>query len=419
MAAKTMPSRNDISPVFVEGLDVSAYGIARSVGRHGVPVYALNDRLHDSLRFSRYCRGCFVYPDDPAQQRTYAGDSVANEDVLCQLLLEWSTGFSQKPVLFATSDWFARFLSNRQRELAQRFLFHWVAPDLFNTIVDKGRMVGFCESAGVRIPRTHITRAEDDIAKVARYFSYPCLVKPIHRYTAGFPIEMAKVFIAGSPVEVTSFFSSYPQLKGATLMQELIEGGDDQVFQYTALIDNAGEVAACSTVRKLRQFPAGYGSMCYGRTERNEALTTESLKLLRALGYRGLGSLEFKYRQKDGGYYFIEMNTRLPWYNGIFADAGVNLAHLAYLDLTGQFAELSAPPTQREGTTWLGFHNYAAWRRETRSQRSIGFGKFVASVARSKSYAWWNWKDPAPFLGSGVFALRRTAGKALRRLGLR
>jgi hypothetical protein len=37
----------DISPVFVEGLDISAYGIARSVGRHGVPAYALNDKLRD------------------------------------------------------------------------------------------------------------------------------------------------------------------------------------------------------------------------------------------------------------------------------------------------------------------------------------------------------------------------------------
>ncbi len=301
-----MASRRDISPVFVEGLDISAYGITRSVGRHGVPVYALNDRLHDSLRFSRYCRGCFVYPDDPAQQRTYAGDSVANEDVLCKL-------------------------SNHQKELAPRFLFHWVAPDLFNTIVDKGRMVRFCESAGVRVPRTHITHAEDDMAQVARDFVYPCLVKPIHRYTAGFPMEMAKVFIADAPEKVASFFASYPQLKGATLMQELIEGGDDQVFQYTALVNNAGDVAASSTVRKLRQFPAGYGSMCYGKTESNEALSAEALKLLRTLGYRGLGSLEFKYRQKDGGYYFIEMNTRLPWYNGLFADAGVNLAHLAYL----------------------------------------------------------------------------------------
>ncbi len=126
--------------VFVEGLDVSAYGIARSLGRQGVPVYALNDRLRDALQFSRYYRKCFLYPDDPTQARAYAGDSVANEDVLLELLLKWGREFQVKPVLFATSDWFARFLSNHGSDLESRFRFHWVRPELFTTIIDKGKM---------------------------------------------------------------------------------------------------------------------------------------------------------------------------------------------------------------------------------------------------------------------------------------
>jgi predicted ATP-grasp superfamily ATP-dependent carboligase len=418
-----MPAQRDISPVFVEGLDISAYGITRSVGRHGVPVYALNDKLRDPLRYSKYVRESFVYPDDPNQPRAYAGDSVANEDVLCRLMLEWGGRFQHKPVLFATSDWFARFLSNQQERLAQKFLFHWVPPALFTTIVDKGTMVRFCERAGVKVPRTHITRLEDDMTQVARDFVYPCLVKPIHRYTAGFPVETAKVLIAQNAQEAQAFFAKYPQMKGATLMQELIEGGDDQVFQYTALVNAQGENAAWSTVRKLRQYPAGYGSMCYGQTERNDALAAEGRKLVLALGYRGLGSLEFKYRQKDGGYYFIEMNTRLPWYNGLFADAGVNLPYLAYLDLVGQAAghnaAANAAPQQRDGTTWVGYHNYAACFHEIKRQHSISRMTFLGHVARAKSYGWWNSADPKPFLASGILAARRAAGKILRKTGLR
>src|SRR3954452_5850959 len=235
-----MGSPRDIPPIFVEGLDISAYGIARSVGRHGVPVYALNDKLRDSLRYSKYVRDCFVYPDDPAQPRAYAGDSLANEAVLCRLMQEWAARLNQKPVLFATSDWFARFLSNRQAELKERFLFHWVPPDLFTTIVDKGSMVQFCERTGIKVPRTHITRPEDDMTQVARNFVYPSLIKPIHRYTAGFPVESAKVLIAQNAQEAPNFFARYPQMKGATLMQELIEGADDQVFQYTALVNTQG-----------------------------------------------------------------------------------------------------------------------------------------------------------------------------------
>jgi predicted ATP-grasp superfamily ATP-dependent carboligase len=424
------PSRQ-LSPAFVEGLDVSAYGITRSLGPHHVPVYALNDRLRDALRYSRYCRDCFLFPDDPAQPRAYAGDSVANENVLCQLMLEWGSRFPQKPVLFATSDWYARFLCNRQQELKEKFLFHWVTPELFTTITDKGAMVRFCQRTGIEVPRTHMPLAEDNIAQIAWDFVYPCIIKPINRYTAGFPVQTAKVLVAQRPQEAIAFFTKYPQMKGATLMQELIEGGDDQVFQYTALVNTRGEVAAYSTVRKLCQYPAGFGSMCYGQTERNDDLRIIGEKLIRALDYRGLGSLEFKYRQKDGGYYFIEMNTRLPWYNGIFADAGVNMAYLAYLDLAQEKAPAGEKesrsenangeglPSQRDRVTWVGYHNYASCRRETRSARSISLPKFISTVASAKSYAWWNRDDPRPFLASGMLAARRTAGTVLRKIGLR
>jgi D-aspartate ligase len=413
-----MASR-DMTPALVEGLDVSAYGIARSLGRRGVPVYAINNHLRDALRRSRYCRGCFIFPDDPEQPRAYAADSVANEDILARLLMDWADHLPGRPVLFATSDWFARFLANRRKDIESRFQFHWIEPELFTTIADKGRMAAFCQSAGVRVPRTHASREDDDMAAIARDFPYPCLVKPVHRYTTGFPMEAAKVFVAHKPEELSGFFAKYPQLKGATLVQELIEGGDDQVFQCTTLVNQAGEIAAYSTVRKLCQYPAGYGSMCYGRTEPNETLANEALKLVRALGYRGLGSLEFKYRKKDGGYYFIEMNTRLPWYNGIFADAGVNLAHLAYLDATGQAEPSRSMPKQRENTAWISFHNYSQWRREMRNGAAAPFSRYLSAVTGAQSYAWWNWRDPGPFLASCWLAVRRWAGAVLRRSGLR
>ncbi len=159
--------------------------------------------------------------------------------------------------------------------------------------------------------------------------------------------------------------------------------------------------------------------MCYGQTETNQAMAAEALKLLRALGYRGLGSLEFKYCHKDRQYYFIEMNTRLPWYNGIFADAGINLPYLAYLDLIGTATQSPARNTQRDQTRWVSMQNYASWYRESSGRRDPGRARFVSHIARANSYAWWNWADPAPFLSSLVLAARRGAASLLRALGLR
>ncbi len=412
-----MGNRPATAPAFVEGLDASAYGIARSLGRNGISTIALDGKNKDFLRFSRYCLGCHTFPNDPHQQRTYADDIIPNEQELYELLVKWGKVFDTKPVLFATSDWFARFLCNCRKELESSFLFHWVPKDVFTTITDKGQIAEFCEKAGLHVPRTLVTRVEHDASWIANEASYPCLVKPVHRQTVQFPIA-AKVFVAQNVNDLKSFFQTNPQLKGATLVQELIEGGDEQIFQCTALVKHSGATVH-ATVRKLHQYPLRYGTMCYGQTERNEELLAESMKLLRALGYRGLGSLEFKYRVSDNSYYFIEMNTRLPWYNGIFDDAGVNLAYLAYLDLIGEPDESVLQSTQQRDVAWTSFRKYSAWYEETQKERSSNLWNWIKSIASARSFAWWNWHDPGPFVASLVFRLRGFVSGGLKMAGLR
>jgi predicted ATP-grasp superfamily ATP-dependent carboligase len=394
-----MKQGSDIIAGFVEGMDVSGYGIARSLGRKGVPIFALNDQVPGWVRFSGYYNRCYVFQDDPTQPRTYRGGAVPNDDAICKLLLKWRKDFQSSPVLFCGSDWFSRLLSYRQQDLCSRFLYHWIPIELFNKINNKWKMTEFCERAGVCVPHSHFIRPEDDIEQVAKEFSYPCLVKPLHRHIEGFQVE-GKVFIAQTAESLKVFFETYPKLRGATLIQELIEGGDDQIFQCTALVKSSGEVGALSVVRKLQQYPPGYGMMCRGRTETNKELASEAIKLLDALGYRGLGSMEFKYRKRDGRYYFIEMNTRLPWYNGIFADAGINLAYLAYLDLTGQSDGSMNQPNQRNNVTWISLRDYSKWYMETQGKNPVALWRWLASVVRADSYAWWNWKDPFLFIAS-------------------
>jgi D-aspartate ligase len=403
--------------IFVEGLDVSAYGIERSLGRRGLSVNALDSSKKDFLRFSRYCRDCYTFQNDPNQPRAHADDIIPNEHELYELLVKWGRALPAKPVLFATSDWFTRFLCNWQQDLSSGFLFHWVPKEIFTTITEKGRIAEFCKSVGVHVPFTWNTHPEDDISSMAKEMPFPCLVKPIHRQAVAFPIP-AKVFVACNQHELESFFRNNPQLMGATLAQELIEGGDEQIFQCTALVRHSGDTVR-ATVRKLHQFPPGYGTMCYGKTERNDELATESLKLLGALGYRGLSSLEFKYRKSDGRYYFIEMNTRLPWYNGIFDDAGVNLPYLAYLDLIGQSDEPELRRTQQREIAWTSCRKYFAWYKEIRKEHPISLWNWICSIGKVRSFAWWNWRDPEPFVASLFFRVRGSIARALKVAGFR
>jgi len=60
--------------------------------------------------------------------------------------------------------------------------------------------------------------------------------------------------------------------------------------------------------------------MCFGRSEENEVLKRKRCGApLPAVP--GVGFARVQISGEDGRYYFIEMNPRLPWYNGLFADA--------------------------------------------------------------------------------------------------
>ena len=143
---------------FISGLDAGGYGIVRSLGREGIGIAALTSGVNDFARFSRYCHQYDLYPAHPEQPRSRFFAFVPDEEAICQLLRRWGSRFDQKPVLFATSDWFAAILANYQRDLASHYLFHWIPRDLVFTILDKARMADFCHQAGVliQIGRAHV-----------------------------------------------------------------------------------------------------------------------------------------------------------------------------------------------------------------------------------------------------------------------
>ena len=375
---------NDGPPAFILGLGENGYGILRSLVRAGVAVTGFYGKPEEFGRHSKYGETHHLPPALDGEQ-------------VCRMLIEWGARAGGRPVLFPTSDHYAAFLAQNGDRLSPHFSFHWVDGASMRRIVDKASMSGICREAGVLTPRTHIVGPEQDLAELAAGLPYPCLVKPNRTFDTPFPARR-KTFVAGSPEELLAFYREHPGLKGTTICQEIIEGGDGNIFQCTVLMRESGEVGAVFGARKLHQYRPGYGVMCYGRSEENELLAAYALRLLRSLQYRGLASLEFKYRAADDRYYFIEMNPRLPWYNALCADAGVNLPYLAYLDLAGSQRTQPVCARQRDGVHWLSFKLDLGWFLQSRAAGGARFLSWLRSMSRARSYAWFNWRDPRPFL---------------------
>ena len=382
------------------GLGENGYGILRSLAREGIYVAGFFTKSEEFGRFSKYCETHYLSPS-------------LEDDEICQVLIDRGGRVADKPVLFPTSDYHTLFLARHREELSERFQYHWVGADNLGQIVDKARMSWVCHEAGVLAPRTHVTLPDENLAESAAGLSFPCLIKPNRSFDSPFPSKL-KNFVARSLDEYLAFYQSHPELKGTTVCQEIIEGGDENVFQCTVLIHASGEPGAVFCARKLHQYPPGYGVMCFGRSEENEALTVQALQLLRSLKYRGLASLEFKYRVEDGRYYFIEINPRLPWYSALFVDAGVNLPYLTYLDLTGDQRSEPMAVRQRNGVYWISFKLDAGWFARTWSRGCVRLLAWLRSLMRARSYAWFDWRDPKPFLRAMTGLLRASVREFFR-----
>ena len=324
-------------------------------------------------RYSKYCEALHL-------------ELSLGEERIVRELMRLAGQCAARPVLFPTSDYYTAFLARHRERLSGHFSFHWVDEATLSGVVDKARMNGICREAGVRVPRTHVVGLDEDLAALARTLPFPCLVKPSRSFDNAFPARR-KNFVAGSPEDFLAFYRAHPRLKGETVCQEIIEGGDENVFQCTVLMRRSGEVGAAFGARKLRQYRPGYGVMCFGRSEENEVVKEQALRLLNHLRYRGLASLEFKYRASDGRYYFIEMNPRLPWYSALCADAGVNLPQLAYLELTDDRPARALPSRQRNGVHWICFKLDLGWFLLSRDAGHARLSFHIEPGASQSSYA--------------------------------
>lgn len=384
------------------GLGEHGYGILRGLVREGISVAGFYTGAEEFGRYSRHVE-------------THHLPSFLDDERICRALIEWGRQAGTRPVLFPTSDRHVALLARHTRALSEYFRFHWVDSEVLGRIVDQARMSAVCRGAGVLAPRTYAVSAEESLPDLATRLPYPCVVKPNRACGAPFP-ERRNSFVAASPAELLDFYEAHPALRGSTICQEIIEGGDENIFQCTVLVRDGGEPGAVFSARKLHQHRPGYGVMCFGRSEENEMLAAQALRLLQSLRYRGLASLEFKYRARNGRYYFIEMDARLPRYNALCVDAGVNLPHLAYLDLTGQRPAAASGARQRNGVHWISFKLDLGWFVRSWIAGRAGLLSWLRSIARARSYAWFDWRDPLPFLRATADLLARGCRQSLRLL---
>jgi D-aspartate ligase len=380
----TRPSGKGKCPAVVLGLSPTGLVAVRSLGRMGVPVFGVADTRWPVGRASRYCR--FLRDLSTVSSR---GDA----DGLCEGLVRLAEGLGERPVLYVTDDRHIELLGSHFETLAEHFRLSTDYRISGLAVLDKRSFYELCERHGLDYPATRWPRTPDEVERLGRELRFPALLKPALAHHFYHSIGPKKVVVVNSTSELVDAYRKYSRVPGDLLIQEVIPGSDDRIWISIVYTDRHSEPKAVFVGRKLRQFPPHYGSASLAESVANADVEAISLRFLRALGFRGIASLEFKEDSRDGRLRMIEVNPRLDLASSLCGRAGVDIVRAAYFDLVGETA-----PTvdQVDGVRWVFL--LQDLRSALRMSRAgeISLSEWMRSLGGVRSEAVFAGDDPGP-----------------------
>lgn len=359
-------------------------GLIRSLGRAGVPVYAVHEDPMAPAAHSRYLRG-----------RWWWRPELADPERINLGLAALAERLGRPAVLFPTDDAAAIHLAEHGAALRHWFRFPDPSPELPREVAGKFTLQDVCRELDVPTPRAELVRTRAEAAEFAAENGFPLVAKLATPWTSGGRAKVRSTSILRSCAELLEIAEvCESQDAGLLMLQEYVPGGSGNDWFFHAYRGSAGCRPAFTGV-KLRSYPAHAGLTTLGRCASNTVLRAQASELLRRLDFRGIADLDFRFDRRDGTYRLLDFNPRLGAQFRLFRDsAGIDVVLAAYLDLTGQPVPEGIPPVGRrflvENYDPIGALGY--WRRG-----DLGLLGWMRSLWGVEEMAWFARDDLAPF----------------------
>jgi len=371
----------DVGAVVIGG-GCQGLGIARSLGRHGIPVCLVDDEI-SVARASRFVTEAIRVPDLRAERSLLDALALAHQRL-------GRSGW----VLYPTREENIVSIA-AQREVLQRE-FRVPTPGLASVrnAWDKREVYGLAERLSIPIPQTWFPQSEEDLAAIA--VDRPVVLKPAIKEHF-FYTTKAKAWRADTPAELLAAFRRATAIMpaGEIIIQEMIPGGGEQQYAYCAFF-RQGRPVASMTVRRSRQHPSDFGvaSTCVETISRPE-LAEPSCRFLTAIGYYGLVELEYKRDPRDGVCKLLDVNARTWGYHTLGPAAGVDFPYLLFRDQLGlPVEEVHARP----GVRWIRLSTDLANALRDIKAGALRPGAYLRSLRGIDTEAVFSLKDPLPGL---------------------
>jgi len=310
MAARRTTSSTQYAIVL--GIDLNGLGVIRALGQAGVSVLALDTDLNKPTAATRF-----------AQKKHVA--ALAGPELIADLL-SLRSQFESDPVLLLTQEASVATVSASRDQLVSSYRFTMPAHALMDDLLNKISFQALAERHGYPIPRG-LRLFEGASFEALGELRYPCIVKPTAKHPE-YGRRFAKAYKVKSADEVVGLWSQMREVIEDVIVQEWIEGTDSDVYFCLQYRPPAGGESVSFVGRKTCQWPIQVGgtASCMPAPEVAEELIAMTDGFFAAVGFIGVGSMEYKRDPRDGKFYMVEPTVgRTDYQEEIAALNGVNI----------------------------------------------------------------------------------------------
>lgn len=379
---KTINENKKIKVLLLEGFTRQCMAMMECLHKDGYYLATYNNKKTDLGYLSRF-------PD----RKILGFWNRDDEEASARAILEFLK-IEHFDVVIPLTDFSATLLSKRKEEFSQ--YTHVAVNDwpVFQMAADKLKTMTACMDNGIPCPKT--LRNATSIKEVLESdLQYPFIIKPRIGYGS---IGFHRI---DNETDLRKHFDECVKKFGGMVVQEYIPQTDIQ-YKCEVFIDRNGEVKSAHVLDKTRWYPIDGGSTCCSTSVDRPDIVESSVKLLKAIGWRGYGDVDLIQDPRDHIAKIMEVNPRITACVKVCTYSGVDFARQIVEYEMGQ--EVTDYTQYKKGVCLRYMHTDLLW--------------FIESPNRLRSkpswFSWkhttdqiWNPRDPLPWFGYTIQSFKK------------
>ncbi|WP_420708203.1 ATP-grasp domain-containing protein [Streptomyces sp. 142MFCol3.1] len=301
-------------------------GAIRSLGRLGIPMYAITEDRYTPAASSRYLRRAFVWPTTGTEE----------PERLVEGLLRIGRRIGRPAVLVPTDEEAAVLIAEHQDELGDRFLFPRVDAKLPRRLASKQGLHELCVEHGIPSPAAAFPQSYEDVVEFAGSARFPVVAKNREAFVRrSRPAVNGTTRIATREGLLTLARDWGPQ--PGVILQEYLPREDAEDWIVHAYFDADSTPLAMFTGVKVRSWPPHAGMTANAYVVDNPELADLAARFIKEIGFSGIIDLDLRFDRRDGQYKLLDFNPRMGAQFRLFEnESGIDVVRAMHLDLTGR-----------------------------------------------------------------------------------